>query len=180
MWCLAFFSRQPLGLASKPLSSNTSTSELNLPPAILRVCLTYLAQIHFGSMLMVTTIFSNMSLLTGTHTLGWEVVNLTVWISSDPGADTATTTAFSQQIRPGCQQVRLCNYCMTLAIGASDEQGFEKPQGFQTRVWGVGVRVWIFRPSKTPTPHQGYRGLRSPVVKKIIHYFFGECLVWVV
>ena len=51
---------------------------------------------------------------------------------------------------------------------ASDEQGF------QSRVWGVGVRVWIFRPSKTPTPHQGYRGLRSPVVKKIIHYFFGE------
>jgi len=27
-----------------------------------------------------------------------------------------------------------------------------------------------------PSP-QGYRGLRSPVVKKIIHYFFGECLV---
>jgi len=60
------------------------------------------------------------------------------------------------------------------AVVPSDEQGF------QSRVWGVGVRVWIFRPSKTPTPHQGYRGFRSPVVKKIIHCFFGKCLVWVV
>jgi len=58
----------------------------------------------------------------------------------------------------------------------SDKQGFEKPQGFQSRVWGVGVRVWIFRPSKTSTPHQGYRSLRSPVVKKIIHYFLEN--VW--
>jgi len=38
---------------------------------------------------------------------------------------------------------------------------------------GKGIDIQTVQ---TPTPHQGYRGLRSPVVKKIVHFFLEN--VW--
>jgi hypothetical protein len=37
-------------------------------------------------------------------------------------------------------------------------RGLKNPRGIQSRVWRVGVRVWVLIPFKNPYPYGGYEG----------------------
>ena len=56
---------------------------------------------------------------------------------------------------------------------------FSDEQGFQSRVWGVGVKVQILRPSKNPYPWQGYRGLGIWLLPKLLYHFCRVCQIYV-